>query len=311
MLREDDDTISQDESGLLHAHTLFRFLSEENVEEEDVEWQEFRSWQEFIDTRFTFDDQRDFDLIHEAILDGIITEQEAESTHYDLVDKSVSKSSIFSREWHQNKRVREEAESIDNECSSCIVDCIKEQVWPEDLNKAPSWESDDDVTQQTQQWMETVLDMRDPLWNDYADIPETAGMRVHQVIKDSLTQPQGWSLDSVVNQLADEFDFLPKHRVERIVRQEVAATLNEAEIVELQARPEEPTVKWVGPDDQDTTVICQEIKSEIGSGVPLSEALDVLSEKAAEYEDDGGTPDRAEQGVPHFLCRHTLSVVDD
>lgn len=220
--------------------------------------------------------------------------------------EKIGKSSIFGREWHQEREVQRAAEMLDRECCSRICECYKEQIWPEDLNKSPSWQDDDDVTEQTQNWVETTLNMRSPLWDAYADIPESAGLRVEQIIEDSLTQPQGWSLESVVNQIDDEFEFISRGRAKGIARQEVAAVLNEAEIVALQARPDDTIVRWVGPDDVDTTEMCKTIKERVGDGVPVSELLSILEEVSDDYKNQGGTPERADQGVPHFGCRHTL-----
>lgn len=279
---------------------LLELLSEDDTEEKSDEIYK------------PFADYEDMDECIEANSDKDDPGAYCAQIHYNATgewpgEKSVHKGSIFRREWHQRKEIQNQARAMDNECSRKINDAIKEQVWPEELEKSPTWQDDDDVTQQTREWVESVFKLRDPLYNEYADVPETAGLRVTEVIKDALTQPQGWSLDSIVDELDKEFSFLPHHRVEKIVRQEVAAVLNEAELVSLQARPEEPTVKWVGPDDQSTTDLCTEVKEEVGDGVPVSELLDILEEKARKYE--SGTPQRADQGIPHWLCRHTIQEV--
>lgn len=221
-------------------------------------------------------------------------------------EKSVSKS-VFTPQWHRWRKLQETAQDISPDCDECVRQAFREQVWPEDLNKSPSWESDDDVTQQTQEWVEAVFQLRDPLYDEYSGIPQAAALTVKQHIQDALTQPQGWSIDSVVDEIYSEFDFLEYHEAKRIARQEIAATLNQAQKISLEARPDEPTVMWDGPDDQDTTELCKEVKREIGDGVLLSEAEQIIEEKAAKY--DYGTPERADQLVPHFLCRHHLEEV--
>jgi len=151
--------------------------------------------------------------------------------------------------------------------------------------------------------------MKDPMWDEYDGVPMAAGMTVKQEIRDSLTQPQGWSLDSIVDRLDDEFPNLEEFNKRRIARQEVAGVLNGAKITALLAQPSDPKVKWVGPDDADTTELCEEVKSEVGDGVPVSELIELLEEKANNFE--GGTPRRAEDGLPHYLCRHTVEVVNE
>jgi len=184
---------------------------------------------------------------------------------------------------------------------------FKEQVWPDGLQKAPSWANDDDVTGELQEWVNSVLELQDPLWDNYETIPAAAGLTVKQEIKDSLTQSQGWSLNSIDRRLREEFKYMAPHERERIARQETAAVLNKAKIVSLQARGDDPEVKWVGPDDEDTTELCTSLKDEIGDGVAFSKFMPLLKEYANEYEN--GTPERADEGLPHFLCRHTIEIV--
>lgn len=81
-----------------------------------------------------------------------------------------------------------------------------------------------------------------------------------------------------------------------------------AEKISFEARPEEPSVQWVGPDDQSTTDLCTEIKREVGSGVPVSEIEDIVERVAEKY--DYGTPDRADELVPHFQCRHQINETE-
>lgn len=209
---------------------------------------------------------------------------------------------------HRAHKVESMAEDIPSDCDRCLEQAIEEQIWPEGVNKAPSWQDDDDVTTQTQEWVDAVFELRDPLYGDYSDIPQAAGLSVKRIIKDSLVQEQGWSLDSVITNLSDEFEWLSEGQAKTIARQEIAAVLNHAELLSLKARPDEPTVRWVGPEDRDTTELCSEVKDEVGDGVPVSELEAILAEKAREY--DYGTPERVDQLVPHFLCRHKVSLVE-
>lgn len=100
---------------------------------------------------------------------------------------------------------------------------------------------------------------------------------------------------------------MSKRARQRIARQETAGVLNRAKIVSLLARPDDVLVRWVGPDNSDTTDLCTGLKAETEDGVPMSEMLDLLEQYADEY---GGTPERADQGLPHFECRHTVVLVE-
>lgn len=222
---------------------------------------------------------------------------------HDREEKTVCKS-LWTDYVHREHKLRREAKDVPVECEQCVRDAFEEQIWPDDLSKSPSWESDDDVTQQTQEWVDAVFQLRDPLYDSYDDIPQAAALSVKSVIRESLTQEQGWSLDSVVSRLEDEFDVLSRGRAKRIARQEIAATLNQAEKISFQARPDEPEVVWNGPSDSSTTELCEEVKREVGDGVPLSELEDILERKARKYK--YGTPERVDQLVPHWQCRHEI-----
>ena len=206
------------------------------------------------------------------------------------------------------ERIRQKGAQLDSNHYELLDSAFREQVWPDELQKSPSWTADDDVTSDVQEWVGSVLEMEDPVWDDYSNIPMAAGLTVKQELKESLTQHQGWSLNSIDRRLRKDFPHLEPHERQRIARQETAGVLNRAKIVSLILRPDDPLVKWVGPDNDDTTELCTQLKDDVGDGVPVSVLLEKLEEYAEEYEN--GTPERVEQGLPHWLCRHTIEVVD-
>ena len=211
--------------------------------------------------------------------------------------------------YHRARKVRQQGEQLSLECFECLSRAFREQVWPDELQKSPSWASNDDVDEETAQWVSSIIELEDPMWDEYENVPMAAGLTVKQEIKESLTQPQGWSLESIANRLGDDFPHMEEHQRNRIARQEVAGVLNRSKIASLLARPDDPLVRWVGPDDGDTTELCKSLVEESSDGVPISEMLSLLKDHAKQH--DGGTPERAEQGLPHWLCRHTVELVDN
>lgn len=192
---------------------------------------------------------------------------------------------------------------------------FREQIWPDDLSKAPrTWDGDDDVTGELREWIPEVIKEMDPLHGDYSGVPTLAAMNVQREIEDSLTQPQGWSIRSVANRLTEEFDWMGDGQAKNIARMEVSAVLNTAKSVMYRAaEPVEDTwtFDWVGPDDEHTTDICREVKEELerrGGEVPYEVLEDILREKAQKYEDRGGTPHRVGELIPHFGCRRTVEL---
>jgi tRNA nucleotidyltransferase/poly(A) polymerase len=198
-----------------------------------------------------------------------------------------------------------------------LTETYEKQVWPDDLSKAPrTWEGNEDVSKTVKDYVSIVVEQLDPLHGDYKGVPYLAAQQVEEEVKASLTQPQGWSTNSVAKRIRNEFDWMDKRQSEKIARMEVAAVLNTAKSVMFRAAEPQDEMweyDWVGPDDANTTKICDETKEEIerrGGQVPLDVLQDVLREKAREYRSEGGTPSRVEEYIPHFECRHTLERVD-
>jgi len=192
-----------------------------------------------------------------------------------------------------------------------LLRAFKEQVWPEDLEKAPTmWSSDDEVPDFVSRWVEDVIEHSDPMWEgSFDDVPVTEENKVHDAVKDSLTQPQGWSTQSIANRLQSTFEWMNQDRAETIARQEVAAVLNKAREIAYRARgdADQLVFDWVGPDDLDMTDICEDVKSRInseGGAVTLDKLKEILRDVAKDY--DYGTPERIDQLLPHFQCRHTI-----
>jgi len=188
----------------------------------------------------------------------------------------------------------------------------REQVWEEQFHKQ-MWADSDDVPEFVQRWIDEVVELTDPLWEGgFNNIPHAAALTVHKEITDSLTQPQGWSINSIVGRIVDEFEWLEADDARNIARSEVAAVLNKAREVAFRARPDEVQVDWQGPSDKHTTIICEEIKARIedeGGSVPIEELTDILYEIASKHTDKGGTPERVDEYLPHHQCRHTMVQV--
>lgn len=208
----------------------------------------------------------------------------------------------------------------DDDCTQLaqtLHEAFRVQVWEDEVQKAPrSWDDSSDVPDFVKPWIGDVISMMDPMWGGgFADIPETAQLVIHEEIADSLTQDQGWSINSIINRLVDDFGWLETDHAEVIVRQEVAAVLNKAKEVALRSRSDadQMIVRWDGPDDASTTVICETIKERVeeeGGAVTVERLQEIVEEVSREYTGKGGTPERVAQWVPHYECRHTLETVE-
>lgn len=182
-------------------------------------------------------------------------------------------------------------------------------VHPDDLTKAaPAWSDDTDVPQFVQDALRATLD-GDVLWDGLEDESE-----VREALEGSFTQPQGWSISSVVNRVQDGLN-VSEDKAQGITRMETAAVLNTTRMNGYAAQNDgDGLYYWSGPDDFRTTKVCEEIKRKIaarGGSVPREELKRILTTVAEKYEGtrEGGTPERVEEWVPHFECRH--SPVED
>lgn len=208
----------------------------------------------------------------------------------------------------EREHIRRRGRDLDRACCDRLYTAFTEQVWPDEVNKSPSWSSDDDVTAETRDWVDAIFQTEDPVYDEYANIPDLAGLEVKAKIIDELQSSGGWSLDSVQGELARKFDLaMGDQQLQTIARTETAAVLNRSQFVALEALPDDPVVKWVGPDDSRTTDLCRDLSDATSDGVRFSEFKPMMREYAESYP--AGKTDRLEQGILHFQERYTIKRI--
>ena len=145
----------------------------------------------------------------------------------------------------------------------------------------------------------------------YQGVRHQQATKIAEILKENLETTEGWSLDDMIQDVADTVD-VSEELTRRIIRTEVASitTIDKAQTYLERERSDGFVFKWQGPSDDRTHPICAEVKEEIenrGGGVPLNELQRLLTETARKYENQGGTPERMDHWVPHEKCRHTLN----
>lgn len=239
----------------------------------------------------------------------------------------------------KNRTFRKAGENF-VQVDNLLMEAFEKQIWQDDLTKAPDmWERDDNVPQFVRSHVKEAIDKTDVLYSQFDNIPHTAALKVHEIIKDQLTDPQGWSVETVTHALEEEFEGLAKEQAESIARTEIAATLNKArelaysaaqaaqaanesrnitgipetegpEDVDVDEEEREIRYYWAGPEDSHTTKLCSSVKDEIesrGGYVTKDELKNILREKAEKYEEESGALlNRIDSFLPHFNCRHTF-----
>lgn len=215
-------------------------------------------------------------------------------------------------------KVDAEFEEIDNtfyEIHEKIVQWSPEEG--EGIEKAPTmWEGSDHIPDFVKEYIEEAF-RKGAFWNrDFESVP---GQKINQVrdeIKQSLTQPQGWSLSSLVENMQDAIPELSEDDAELVARQETAALANTARwqaYEKSEKEGEEFKYYWSGPQDHRTTKICEELKQATqpkrgGDPKPMDELKSIMMRIVQKYrgKGEGATPERIDEFVPHYQCRHTF-----
>lgn len=181
------------------------------------------------------------------------------------------------------------------------------------VTKAPlMWQEDDEVPDFVTELIDSALDEYNPVYDrGYSGQDAKSIKVVKDELEENLRNPQGWSVESIVDDLVSEIPDLSSPQAVTIARTETGAVLNKARELAYRNRPEETEYfyAWEGPDDSRTSVVCESVKEEIdrrGGSVTPTSLRRILRDHARAYTNRGGLPDRVDEYVPHFNCRHTM-----
>lgn len=157
-----------------------------------------------------------------------------------------------------------------------LLDAYKTQIWPESLEaiEKRSFRDVDDVPAFVKEMISDAIDAG-AIFDGIKSLPDGVRETLGDVIGDQLTQPQGWSLDSVTDAITSEFPAVDAEDAEVVARTETASVLNQAREMGYEERDESGRFRfyWQGPDDQRTTDACTELKEETNpqyGGTPVT-----------------------------------------
>lgn len=198
-----------------------------------------------------------------------------------------------------------EAATIDG----VLLKAFERQIMPPNLDaiEKKSWSSDRDVPDYVIGQIEEVID-RGSVFDSFDSLPGRAANAIRNTLSESLTQPQGWSLDSIVDNMSDALPRADKGDLETIARTESAKVLNEArETGYVDRGVDDAKFYWQGPDDSRTTDACEELKdmtnpSHGGEPVSLSKLIDAERAVQSEYFENL----RFRKHILHPNERHTF-----
>lgn len=180
-----------------------------------------------------------------------------------------------------------------------------------ELSKSPGiWRRDDTVPEAVTDLIRQVIESTRWDWATFESLDPGEADELKDLLKEKLTQPQGWSLESVATDVQDEFG-LPENVAVGMSADTTHNVLCEAtmEAYDRMEGSEDFVYDWIGPDDHRTTPVCKEIMREIDQGrgrVSASTLNQILLDKARKYVGDhawAGTPRRVKHWQPHRRCR--------
>ncbi|MFB6165057.1 MAG: hypothetical protein ABEJ31_07850 [Haloarculaceae archaeon] len=130
--------------------------------------------------------------------------------------------------------------------------------------------------------------------------------RVAEILQAELGREEGYARTMIADRIAREVDLDPAV-ARTVVDTEVASirTLARAEKFARQADGE-VRYRWVDSVGRDDSPVCADVRAAIDERGPVTrdELVELLREAAAGHE--SGTPERADDLIPHERCRHTV-----
>jgi len=189
--------------------------------------------------------------------------------------------------------------------STKLAEGHEHMVWAEADQKAdPFWEDDDVVPDFVKEALNRVLDEFDVIYDQIEDLGPGDIDQLKELFRENLTQPEGWSLKSIRDDIQDAFD-VSYEKAETWARTESSRVLNKTREEAYKAQTDEEgagdkVFKWTGPgtpDDGHTTDACVWMKEQTDpayGGEPVTlEELHQLAREAADrffpelkYSDD-------------------------
>lgn len=201
--------------------------------------------------------------------------------------------------------------------TSKLDDAYDHMVWADEDTKAESyWADDDRVPEFVKEAITRVIDSKDAVFKQIEGLTPAGIMALEELFKEKLTQPQGWSIKSISEDIQDTF-LVDEETADTWAATESARILNKTREEAFKSQPtddgeEERTFRWIGPgspDDGRTTDACVWMKEQTDpafGGTPRTlEELHDLAAEAVEKFFSGLSYNR--DWVLHPHERHTFT----
>jgi hypothetical protein len=130
--------------------------------------------------------------------------------------------------------------------------------------------------------------------------------QVAEILAAELAREEGYARSMIADRVARELD-IGEDRARTIVDTEVASVRNLSRVRRFREQVgTDVRFRWVDSVGQDDSPVCADVRAAIDERGPVTfeELRSVVRGAASEYP--SGTPERADDLVPHEQCRHTV-----
>ncbi|WP_136716431.1 hypothetical protein [Halorientalis salina] len=141
---------------------------------------------------------------------------------------------------------------------------------------------------------------------DHYGLAADDAQRLAEVLDAELTREDGYARTMIVDRVTRDLD-VDADLARTIVDTEVASVRNLARVRRFRAQSDgDVRFRWVDSVGTDDSPVCADVRATIDEGGPVT--LEELREaiRAAARDHEAGTPERAEDLIPHESCRHTV-----
>lgn len=175
--------------------------------------------------------------------------------------------------------------------------------WVSGLFTVESEQEDD-----TDQGLDLTVDVarRGEAISGHYDLAGEDARRIAEIVDEAVSREDGYTRTMIVDQITREVD-IDEGRARTVVDTEVASVRNLARVEQFTADgDEEIRFRWIDSVGTDDSPVCADVRRAIDESGPvtLAELRETIREAASDHE--SGTPERADDLIPHASCRHTV-----
>ena len=202
-----------------------------------------------------------------------------------------------------------------------LLEAHKSQIWPESVEQIEkrTWTGDGSVPEYVKDNIREAINAGNAVFQAIESIPEQAQQKLEDILLENLTQDQGWSLRSIVDDMQDTFPGVGKDDLEVVARTETASVLNEARErgYESFEGAGDDRFYWQGPSDARTTDACEELKERTNpqhGGDPVTMNELVRMQQEVQQQHFGNLSFRKHTIHPnerHTFVRQVAAAIDE